>query len=517
MGFINPKAIATFLDRPRTNWSWYKRLTDEKLEARRSNLKVDPPIWEGLHRHQKAGFLLAVRLKRLCLWYDTGTGKSIISIALIRYFKKKGSLKRALILVPNKVNKNEWEQELTKHSPGPELSFCLLSGSSANKWDTLTTTDATVIIETYAGFVRMLSSLQQARKKQHLKPDRERVKEVAGLIDTMILDESGAVGNHQSLAYRICRKLSKTCQRVYALNGTPIGRDPTPLWAQMHVVDQGETLGETLGLFRATFFTESQNYWGATEYTFRENKSKLLNRLITNRSLRYTADESDLPAVTPIVKTFALGRDANEYYDKALQSLRQARGNVTELKNEFLRMRQLSSGFLGYKDDETGMSAQLEFTPNPKLEMLLSLLQEIVGSYKAVVFHDFTFSGSIISRELRELKIGHARIFGGTKDAGAELSKFNTDDECRVLVLNNHAGGMGLNLQVARYGIYYESPVSAIMRKQTRARVVRQGSKFHKVLIYDLVMRQGVDEKILEFHKQGADLLKAIIDGSASL
>lgn len=515
---LAPSAIKDFLNRDRRDWRWYKRLSDEGLERRVSLLPIRPPIWDRLRRHQKIGLLLGIRLKRLCYWYDTGTGKTLMSLALIRYRQERKQLKRALVLVPTKVVRSEWAREIKKHTP--ELSYMIPSGNSETKYEDILARSETIVIETYAGLVRMLSDLQETKSgKTKYKPSKKRVLALRDAFDTLILDESSLAGNHTSLNYRVCRKIGDNCKYVWTLNATPFNRDPTPLWAQMKLVDKGETLGEHVGLFRATFFSEHDDPWsGGKEYVFQEKKTKLLNKLIANRSIQYTADESDLPDVIEIKKEFNLSGRARTYYDKALASLRKSRGNVTELKNEFLRMRQLSSGFLGYKDDEGGRaSAQLEFTPNEKLELLLVLLQSITKDHKVVVFHEYTFSGSIICRELKQLKIGHARIYGGTKDTDAELRSFTEDDDCKVMILNNAAGGRGLNLQVARYGIYYESPVSAPMRKQTRARIVRQGSQHHKVVLYDLIMKGGVDEKILEFHKEGNDLLKAILEGKVQL
>lgn len=514
---LAPTAVRDFLNRPRKDWRWYKNLSDQGLDDRASRLPVVPPMWGKLRRHQKAGTLLGIRLKRLCFWYDTGTGKTLMSLALIRYRQERKQLKRVLVLVPTKVVRSEWAREIKKHAS--ELSYMIPSGNSQVKYDDILARSETLVIETYAGLVRMLSDLQDTKSgKTKYKPSRKRVLALRGAFDTLILDESSLAGNHTSLNYRVCRKIGDNCKYVWTLNATPFNRDPTPLWAQMKLVDKGETLGEHVGLFRAAFFSEHDDPWsGGKEYIFQENKTKLLNKLIANKSLQYTADESDLPDVVEIRKEFNLSGRARTYYDKALANLRKSRGNVSELKNEFLRLRQLSSGFLGYKDDDNAKSAQLEFSPNEKLDLLLGLLQSIVENHKAVVFHEYTFSGSIICRELTRLKIPHARIYGGTKDPDAELHKFVGEEGCRVMVLNNAAGGRGLNLQTARYGIYYESPLSAPMRKQTRARVVRQGSQHHKVVLYDLIMKGGVDEKILEFHKEGNDLLKAIIEGKAHL
>jgi len=54
--------------------------------------------------------------------------------------------------------------------------------------------------------------------------------------------------------------------------GIPVGRDPQVLWAQFNYCDHGETLGETLGIFRAAFFRAETNYWsGFPNYIFEKS------------------------------------------------------------------------------------------------------------------------------------------------------------------------------------------------------------------------------------------------------
>jgi SNF2 family DNA or RNA helicase len=300
------------------------------------------------------------------------------------------------------------------------------------------------------------------------------------------------------------------------LTGTPFGRDPTALWSQMFLIDDGWCLGESLGLFRAAFFTAKKNFWGGNDYTFRKSRAQLLNKFIAHRSIRYEADESTLPRLVPIIKEVSLPGDARAYYDKAKATIIASHGNFNEMKNAFVRMRQISSGFVGYHDDESGDRAQFEFADNPKLDLLVSLLHEIRPDRKVLVFHDFVHSGKVIARELTDEGISHVRLNSKDKDPAAVLERFKTDPDCRVFVLGT-AGAYGLNLQVAQYGIFYESPVSVILRKQMVRRFERQGSEHKTVFLYDLVVRSTVDSLILAYHRQGADLFKAIINGAVKL
>jgi SNF2 family DNA or RNA helicase len=243
-----------------------------------------------------------------------------------------------------------------------------------------------------------------------------------------------------------------------------------------------------------------------------------LNRFMANRSIRYEAEEGDLPRVVSIVKNVAMPKGADEFYQEARQQIIAARGNFREMKNAFLRMRQVSSGFVGYADDELGVRAQYELKPNPKLDQLLSLIEGVQGAHKTVVFHEFTFSGSIIERELEKLGIGFARLYGGTKNPEAELKRFHDDKNCRVFILQNASGGFGLDrLKVAKYGIYYEAPVGTITRQQTWRRVQRQGSEHGTVFMYDLVVPGTVDQQLLNAHAAGIDLFKSVMRGDVKL
>lgn len=517
MGVIKKKARDAFLNRPRKDYRTFKSLTLDDLEARMQSLPVKPPIWYKLDLVQRICFIIGAQLHRFVWLLDTGMGKSLLSISLIRYFRRLGIVKHALILVPNKINKTEWESELLKHSPNS--SYLILKGSSAEKWAALEQSNALFVFETYAGLTRMVCVKEKRKKKagMRLVPDAKLIAKVCSHFQALVCDESPNVGNHTKLPFRICKQISKTAEAVFPMTGTPFNRDPTMLWAQMYLVDHGETLGETLGLFRSIFCKESNNYFsGMPEYKFDKKKESLLNKMIANRSIAYEADAASLPSVVAVPKYVTLPGDASSYYAKARETLIAARGNFTETKNAFLRMRQISSGFVGYEDDETGERAQFVFPDNPKLDLLLSTLQSIRPEYKSIVFFDFNVSGERIAKELDQLKIGNLLMYGKSKNVEKVRHDFINNPKKQVLVLQNKLG-IGLNVQVARYGHFFESPVSAIIRKQCQRRVERQKSLYKTVFIYDYITTGTVDEDVLLFHKEGKDLFDAVIRGQVKL
>lgn len=520
---IPKSALKEFLSRELDDVREMKEWSLSRLDKEVAKLPVEPPIWSTLRKHQKVCFLLGVWYGRFAFWLDTGTGKTLLCIALALYYerlrKTEGKpLPKFLVLVPNRTNRREWVREINKHSK--DATYEMLVGSTAEKWQLVEESDALLFVGTYGGTVRMICDLEATKRdkdKRKLVFKQKYLRKLVPHFAGLFADESTEMGNRSSLAFRFARQLVKEQGKTYyPLSGTPFGRDPTPLWSQMYLVDGGHSLGHNLGIFRAAFFRAVANYWtGFDDYKFdKKEKGALLTQRLAHRSIRYELDASDLPQVVRIRKEARLMGDMGTYFQAAKDQLRAAKGNYKLMQHAFMRARQISSGFLGYADDETGAKAKFEFGHNPKLELLLDLVDELAQGHKTLIYHEFIFSGAIISRELRRMKIKHARVYGGSKDPEGELMRFIQDPECRAFVFNS-AGAFGLNLQIAKYLIVYESPIRPIMRKQVEGRIERPFSDHGKVVMYDLVTKGTYDEDILKSLQEGRDLFEAIVRGDA--
>jgi len=513
---LSPRAVRLFKARKRFDYSTWKELSDSDLLVRRDKLPIKPPIWKRLQKHQKVCLVLGARKKRFAFFNETGTGKTYLSIALMAFFKKLGETKCNLILVPNKINKDEWVEEgFEKHAP--HMKCVALKGSTARKWQTIAENpDADAFVETYMGFVRMCCTLKKVKRKKKevnkLVPSVTLIKKLKLLFQGVYCDESTFLGNKKKLPYRLVNQLSKAAKAFFILTATPFGRDVEKMWSQVFLVDRGYTLGETLTLFRQAFYDTKTNFWGGYEHKLKPDSKDEISRFTDNVSIAYPANEADMPKLARIPRYCSLDTTAEAYYERAKEQVIASFGNYQEMKNAFLRMRQISSGFVGYRNDETGLKARFEFEDKPKLELLESVLSEIDTTQKVIIFHEFQYTAGVIAKLLKQMGIGYVLVNGMSKDSGKAKATFKTSKTKNVLVLSNSAGGYGLNLQFAKYGIYYESPVSAILRKQTEKRFDRQFSLHENVLLFDLITRGTVDQTILDFHKEGRNLWKAILN-----
>lgn len=506
---VPTRHIKAFLERPRRDYRAYKKRKPV------DNPGLRQADWNRLHRDQKICVSIGMRQPRFAFFNDPGTGKTLISLTLVHEWDLP-----VLVLVPNRANKSEWAREVAKHFPD-RLSCLVLEGSSNDKWrqleEGLQDDEADIVIETYAGLTRM--ACFEDKEEERLRPHKRAVDRLTAIFGGLVLDESSEVKGYNTLIFRILKRLSKNMRMVLALSGTPFGRDPTDLWSQMYLVDRGKTLGETLTLFRAAFFNAKDRYWGGVEYTFNRRKRRQLHDFLANRSIRFKLSEAEMPKVSYITRKVELSEEAADWYKRATETLYAAgeEGDTMKVKNTFLRMRQLSSGFVGFKNDEDGSRARIEFAENPKLDLLGSIASSIPRDYKVIAFHEFIYSGDRICAELERREISHSALRGGTADPTSVLRKFADPAGPQVLVLNHRAGGFGLNLQNAGYAIFYESPVSPILRRQTEARIHRSHSDYERIVIYDLMALDTFDETIREWHAQGKDLFQAILEGRINL
>src|SRR4029077_19167945 len=244
-------------------------------------------------------------------------------------------LRRTLVVIPKEVNVQSWADEIVLHAP--DLTYTALLGSTPDRRK-LAQAETDLYLVNYAGLQFLMAELQQVpgKKKKKRLVDEALATAFAERFDMVVFDESHKLGNSQSLVYRLCRRFTKHCPRRYALTGTPFGRNPMMLWSQFHVVDDGATLGSTLGVFRSAFFNAKENFFGGIEYEFDQRMRDDLYRMIRHRSIYYAdAEYVDLPKLIEQKVRVRFSISADQQYNNILRRIKESRGNIEELKASF--------------------------------------------------------------------------------------------------------------------------------------------------------------------------------------
>jgi SNF2 family DNA or RNA helicase len=511
---ISPIALKRYRERRLDDHSWLKRASARKVNLALSKLRP-APRFQDLRLHQRVGLLLGITYPQFFFLYDMGSGKTALSLRLIEYLVRIGKVKGiAVVLVPNDAAIWNWEDEIKKWSPRTPYRL-LTDSSSKDKWHTLGVFKNGIAVVSYPGYRSMISALEKSPKAKHAHRalSATLAKKFSNRAGAMVMDEITACKNPKSLTFKAVETLSKAVKFRYGLTGRPFGRDPAVLWAQCFLVDHGETFSQNFQFFHEAYFKKKKSKFGyGSTYSLSAKGKREVSQALKHRSLSYSVQEClELPPLIPITRKVEFPPDAMIYYRKMVEALIQQKGNWREIKNVFLRMRQIASGFVGMIDDDTGERAQIEFRHNPKIDELMNIIvEEKPENEKCVVFHEYNWTGQRICTELSRNKIRHGWLHGGTKNWVELKDRFNSDPNMEVLVVNWKKGGMALNLQAASVSCFIESPVAPDQREQCERRTWRGGQTKH-VRQYDILVKNSVDERIRDFHKEGDDLMNALI------
>jgi len=440
-----------------------------------------------------------------------GTGKTAVLLAILKLRKDKKQIRKSvLVLVPNSVNVVGWCEEISIFT---NLKSCPLLGSTTERRDKIETEAADIFVLNYTGLVWMLKSITKVRRKPISYIDGDKVAALAKKLSMLVLDESQFAKTPDSLTTKACIALAQTCKFVYGLTGTPFSQ-PEDLWSQFYIIDNGETLGETLGLFRSAYYTESRNYWGGFDYSLRVGAKQKINERIQNKSIRYAVEEcQDLPKKNSVVVHIPFGTEQGLAYKKLMKGVVSTAGTTAEITNTYIRLRQMASGFIDMKIE--GKKVELVFPDNKKIEWLVDKLRALGPDRKVVVFHTFTKSGDLICNALKKAKIKCVRMRGKANAKITAYKAFKENKKTQVLVVNVATGGTGLNLQVASVSVFFEPVTGLITKSQAEKRTHRSGQT-ETCFQYDLIVKASIEQKAFDMMSEGKDLLDEIMSGDAT-
>lgn len=517
---ISRHAVYAFLDRDLDTFVWMKKMQRDALMRELSQLRVVPHFKTTPWLHQLVCFYIALCQPRFLFLLDMGLGKSWIIMNTLQQLLREKRITRGLVTVPRLVNVDSWVDDLERHSDlGYQRVDCTDIEEKRERL-LFPPKDADVTLIDYAGLHLAMCDHVPGKRgaRGKLVKNDAAIRRLQRIYNFVNIDESHKLANTESLWFSIVRAATKEAEYVYATTGTLFGKRVMDVWPQFFLVDRGDTFGENMGLFRAAFFEDRIGPW-KQEWHFIKRMDRKLHRMLQHHSIRYAEDEVpelDVPKLMPIAHRLYMTEEQREHYMNALEGLVNAGGQLAQLDGQWVRMRQICSGYVAWKDDNG--EHVLHFKENPKLNDMDGLLEEMLPRSKVVIAYDYTETGRMISKRLTELGIDHEWFYGGSKNHGAQRRRFMDDAKCRVFVMNSAAGGEGTDglQKVARYMILFESPTSPTLRQQTIKRVHRPGQPW-RTFVYDLVMRRSLEKGILDGIVEGIDMHDRVVSGKVRL
>jgi len=404
-----------------------------------------------------------------------------------------------VVIMTTKSALNQWASEFDKFTTG--VKCFVISGTKAKRQKVYDEFFA------YTGLKALIMGYRTACM------DFDILQNLKGHVQ--VFDEATAFKNETTQVHQVCAHLSGAAQKVWSLSATIIKNRLMEAWAIYRVTVPG--------------LMPSKN-------VFMSNYCICVDKQIGRKRIKFVVGhrKSDIEAFRIKIDPFFIGRPKHEVAHE-LPPLTTKRIEAPLSDVQISKYKEALSGILEKYDPTTGEMTEKEVTKltavmycqqivnhpelvdvkgdSGKLEILMELLEEEFDGEKVIIFSRFRKMIDILDRELSAKGIKCVRITGGEKDDERKKSQESFQDEksdVRV-VLITMAAAEGVNLQLAKATIFYDSPWSAGDYLQIIGRMIRIGSIHDRVYCYHLVCPKTVDDRVMKALHNKMDLIENVL------
>ena len=410
---------------------------------------------------------------------DMGLGKTLQVIALIEDIK---SDLPCIVVAPSSLIYN-WKDEVEKFSK--VLNCKCVLGNQENRKKILSE-KADLYITSY----------DYMRRDIELYENRE--------FEYVILDEAQYIKNQKTQNAISVKKLK--AKHKLALTGTPIENSLAELWSIFDFLMPNY-------LFNYHYFL--LNYENDIVRNDDEEKKKRLKQLVSPFILRRNKKDvlTELPDKIEKTQLIEFSEDENKLY---LAHLAQVNNelkmmddnmNKIEVLAMLTRLRQLCC--------EPRLLFDNIYHSSSKLKACTDLIVNLKeNNQKVLLFSSFTSCLNLIEEELNILGISYLKLTGQTsKEKRKELIRKFQNGKADVFLISLKAGGTGLNLTAAQAVIHFDPWWNVSAQNQATDRAYRIGQE-KNVQVFKLVMKNSIEEKIIQLQEKKKDLADTFIEGN---
>ena len=230
---------------------------------------------DNLHDYQNKVVDFILEKERCALLLEMGLGKSVSTLTAISDLHDSMAVQKVLVIAPLRVANSVWAQEVEKWDHLKHLRVSVCTGSEKARRSALHR-DADVYVINRENVVWLVDLY---KKKWPF--------------DAVVVDESSSLKNPSAKRFRALKKVLPYTNYMVLLTGTPSPNSLMDLWAQMYLVDFGESLGRTVTGYRQRFF--EQDFMGYN-WKIRPGSDDKIHALLTDRVISMSAEDYlDMP------------------------------------------------------------------------------------------------------------------------------------------------------------------------------------------------------------------------------
>jgi len=324
--------------------------------------------------------------------------------------------------------------------------------------------------------------------------------------ETVILDEAQAIKNRETMRSKAAMRLRGKFRMI--TTGTPIENHLGEMWNLFNFINPG-LLG-SLESFSANYAVPIHR---DKDSQVRRRLKGLLQPFILRRTKAAVLDE--LPPRTEITQRIEMSKEERALYEAVrLTAIASLESGDSEKGGKHLRIfAELTKLRLACCHPRLAMSETS--ISGSKLAAFLRIVGDLKdGGHKALVFSQFVSHLAIVRESLDKAGITYRYLDGSTPKAARkrEVAKFQAGAS-DLFLISLRAGGHGLNLTAADYVIHLDPWWNPAVEDQASDRAHRIGQT-RPVTVYRLVMRDSIEEKIVDLHATKRDLADSLLEGA---
>jgi len=431
----------------------------------------------ALEPYQQLAKKFLIENDRAALFMGMGMGKSATTLSALHDLMLDGACTGALIVAPLRVATLTWPHEVQRWFPNLRIANL----RTVNGMETLKRGGAHLYTINYESLPKLAKTYFYNRRQL--------------AFDTVVFDELTMAKNPSSKRIRAIRPYLPKLTRRWGLTGTPTPNGLLDLWAQIYLLDDGETLGRSISLYRETYFTS--DYMGY-KWEMRPGAEAQIQQKLSRIALTLRAsDYLDVPDTVYEDVEVPLPATARKVYDELeeqlLVMLSEHEAEVVAVNAAVLvnKLLQITGGAI-YDADKRAL---------PLHTAKLDALAKLVAKVKEPV---------LIACNFIHEKDRIVRAIPGCVEWSDGILDLWNSGKVKAIVAHPKSIGHGLNLQQGgRTIVWFSRTWSREQYDQFNARVARKGQG--KVpQVFHLVCPDTADEAV-------AEALRMKGDGQAAL
>ena len=446
------------------------------------NMLIEP------YDYQKEGIAYALEKKRCIMGDEMGLGKTVQAIGVLAVTRAFP----ALVVCPASLKVN-WQRECKKFGG---INAVILNDENRQTWQRfweIKTKDGKPCAEVFIVNYESLKKFFVSRIKREGRFTLKSVEfdERINLFRTVIIDESHKCKTSTTQQSKFVQGICQGKEYVLELTGTPVVNNNTDLIQQLTIMGRLNDFGGYSKFMarycageRKSSHLKELNYLLKKNCFFRRLKKDVLTQLPDKTRSYLIMDIDNMKeykaAERDVVKYLVQYREAD---DEKIQ--RTIRGAIM-----------------------VKMGILKQISARGKVQSALEIIHNTIdGGQKLIVF-------CFLKEVVQQIKAEFRDAVSVTGDDSPKqkqwaVDRFQTDESCRLIVLNYKSGGVGLTLTAASNVLFVEFPYTYSDCCQAEDRSHRNGQKNAVNCVY-LLGKNTIDEYLYNLIQTKKDIANGV-------